>query len=261
MQLEKARNDNQRQTNPLATTCRGILGSIPTAVLTFGSITNLEDTTWNKWAVFGVITGVFWFVVFGMVTLYRILIARRKYRIWRLVRMLGALGLLAFLICAIIFVPSVGGGIGLKNIILIIFANFSVGRALLVWLMVLILLTILLFLQGAAVVTQSLLYIAPRSLTLRTVVDGAYRVLDYILGYFLFFFLFLLSFLQVFDWVQTTLLYNIKFQKKLEQARLLGDNNFISSYVKRSLERNNNKMRDEFKEKYMRRQSSQSSLG
>lgn len=108
--------------------------------------------------------------------------------------------------------------------------------------------------------TQSLLYLAPRSLTLRNIVDGAYRVLDYILGYFLFFFLFLLSFLQVFDWVQTTLLYNIKFQKKLEQARLLGDNNFISLYVKRSLERNNNKMRDEFSQKYMRRQSSQSSL-
>jgi len=118
----------------------------------------------------------------------------------------------------------------------------------------------LILLQGAAVATQSLLYLAPRSLTLRNIVDGAYRVLDYILGYFLFFFLFLLSFLQVFDWVQTTLLYNIKFQKKLEQARLLGDNNFISLYVKRSLERNNNKMRDEFSQKYMRRQSSQSSL-
>ena len=125
-ELAKHRNDHQEQSNPLATSIRGILGALPTAVLTLGSITGLEDTTWNKWAIFGVITGVFWLVVLGLGLTHRILITRTHYRIWRLFRTLAVICLLAFFICAIIFVPSVGGGVGLKNFVLIVFANFSV---------------------------------------------------------------------------------------------------------------------------------------
>jgi hypothetical protein len=56
----------------------------------------------------------------------------------------------------------------------------------------------------------------------------------------------------VFDWVQTTLLYNIKFKQKLEQARILGGNNYISSYIDRSLERNNNNLRTEIRREFRR---------
>lgn len=86
---------------------------------------------------------------------------------------------------------------------------------------------------------------APDSLTLRGAVDGAYRILDYILGYFLFFFLFLFSFLQVFNWVQGALLYNIKFSRKLEEARMLGSNNFVASYVDRASMRIGNQLKKE----------------
>jgi len=232
-ELAKHRNDRQEQSNPLATSIRGILGALPTAVLTLGSITGLENTTWNKWAIFGVITGVFWFVVLGLGLTHRILITRTHYRIWRLFRTLAVICLLAFFICAIIFVPSVGGGVGLKNFVLIVFANFS----------------------AAAVVTQFLMYVFPRHLLSRDLVEKSFRVLDYILGFFLFFWIFLFSFLKVFDWVQTTLLYNIKFQEKLDQARMLGSNNYMSLYIDRSLERNNNNIRKEFQEKYARMQA------
>ena len=231
-QLCKHRNDKQEQSNPLATSIRGVLGSIPTAILTLGSITGLENTQWNKWAIFGVITGVFWLVVIGLGLTYRILVTRTHYRIWRLIRTFAVVCMIAFFMCAIICVPTVGGGVGLKNFILIIFANFS----------------------AAAVVTQVCMYVFPRYLISRDLVDKAFRVLDYILGFFLFFWLFLFSFLKVFDWVQTTLLYNIKFQQKLEQARMLGSNNYISSYIDRSLERNNNNMRTEFQRAYGRPQ-------
>lgn len=234
-ELSKQRNDKNQHANHLATVVRGVLGAIPTAILTLGSITGLENTQWNRWAVFGVITGVFWLVVLGLALTYRILVTRTHYRIWRLIRTFAVVALLAFFICAIIFVPSVGGGVGLKNFILIIFANFS----------------------AAAVVTQVLTYVLPSSLLSRDIVDKAYRVLDYILGFFLFCWLFLFSFLKVFDWVQTTLLYNIKFQQRLEQARVLGSNNYITSYVDRSLERNNTNMRNEFLREFGRKTEQQ----
>lgn len=234
-ELSKQRNDKNQHANHLATVLRGVLGSLPTAILTLGSVTGLEDTQWNRWAVFGVITGVFWLVVVGLGLTYRILVTRTHYRIWRLIRTLAIVALIAFFICAIIFVPSVGGGVGLKNFILIIFANFS----------------------AAAVVTQVLTYVFPSYMISRDIVDKAYRVLDYILGFFLFFWLFLFSFLKVFDWVQTTLLYNIKFQQRLEQARVLGSNNYITSYVDRSLERNNNNMRNEFLREFGRKSEQQ----
>ena len=212
------------QTNPIATSIRGILGTLPTAILTVGAVTNLQDTRWNKWIVFGVITGAFWCVILLMTVMRRWLVIGRHYRIWRLVRTFAVGALIAFFVCAIIFMPSASSGIGLRNIIFIIFANFSF----------------------AVVVTKVMLFIAPRSaLAPRTAVDGAYRVLDYILGYFLFFFLFLLSFLQVFNAVQGALLYNIKFSRKLEEARMLGSNNYITSYVDRATERINNNLKTE----------------
>jgi hypothetical protein len=100
-------------------------------------------------------------------------------------------------------------------------------------------------LQFASVVTQTLLYLAPRSLRLRNAVDVSYRVLDYILGYFLFTCLSILSFLQVFNAVQGALLYNIKFSRKLDEARMMGSNNYITSYVDRATERINNNLRRE----------------
>ena len=227
-QLAKPRNDKSEQSNALATVLRGILGALPTAVLTLGSITGLENTQWNKWAIFGVITGVFWGVVLVLGFTHRILVTRTHYRIWRLIRTIAVVCLIAFFICAIIFIPTIGGGVGLRNFILIIFANFST----------------------AAVVTQVCMYVFPTNLLSRDLVDRSYRVLDYILGFFLFFWLFIFSFLKVFDWVQTTLLYNIKFQQKLEQARMLGNNNYISSYIDRSLERNNNNLRTEIRREF-----------
>ena len=229
-ELAKPRNDNSQQSNKLATVVRGILGALPTAVLTLGSITGLENTEWNKWAIFGVITGVFWGVVLVLGLTQRLLVTRTHYRIWRLIRTITVVCLIAFFICAIIFVPTIGGGVGLRNFILIVFANFST----------------------AAVITQVCMYAFPSNLLSRTLVDKSYRVLDYILGFFLFFWLFLFSFLQVFDWVQTTLLYNIKFKQKLEQARILGGNNYISSYIDRSLERNNNNLRTEIRREFRR---------
>lgn len=100
-------------------------------------------------------------------------------------------------------------------------------------------------LQIGSVVTQLALYLVPKSLTLRSAVDSSYRLLDYILGYFLFFFLFLFSFLQVFNTVQGALLFNIKFSRKLEEARMMGSNNYITSYVDRATERINNTMKKE----------------
>ena len=49
-QLEKARNESQTQTNPFATAVRGIIGGVPTALLTVASITQVESTRYNKCA-------------------------------------------------------------------------------------------------------------------------------------------------------------------------------------------------------------------
>ena len=117
-QLTKARNDKGEQGNHLATVLRGLLGALPTAVLTLGSITGLEDTEWNKWAIFGVITGVFWGVVLLLGVTHRVLVTRTHYRIWRLVRTIAVVCLIAFFICAIIFVPTIGGGVGLRLVLI-----------------------------------------------------------------------------------------------------------------------------------------------
>ena len=223
-QLEKPRNDRGGQTNSLATALRGMLGALPTALLTVGSVNNLEDTKWNKWIIFGAITGVFWIGIGLLVIIYRSLIIGRHYRVWRLVRTFAFAALVAFFICAIILTTNTVSAIGLRNLVLVMFANFSI----------------------ASVVVQALLYLAPRSaLPPRNAVDAAYRVLDYILGYFLFFWLCVLSFLQVFDAVQGALLYNVKFSRKIQEARMLGSNNYVTSYVDRATERINNNMKKE----------------
>lgn len=55
----------------------------------------------------------------------------------------------------------------------------------------------------------------------------------------------MLSFLQVFNAVQGALLYNIKFSRKLDEARTLGSNNYITAYVDRATERINNGLKKE----------------
>lgn len=47
-QLEKPRNENQSQTNPYATALRGVLSSLPTAILAVAAITSMSSTRWNK---------------------------------------------------------------------------------------------------------------------------------------------------------------------------------------------------------------------
>ncbi len=47
--IEHARARAQRtQTNPLATILRGVLSSLPTAILTVAAITNLQETRFNR---------------------------------------------------------------------------------------------------------------------------------------------------------------------------------------------------------------------
>jgi len=87
----------------------------------------------------------------------------------------------------------------------------------------------------------------------RHIVDDSYRVLDYIMGYFLFLFLFLFSFLQVFDWIQTTLLQNIRFKKQRDHASILGADNYVSSFIERELTRDKAKLRREFDSKYAKK--------
>ena len=47
-QLEKARNEAQTQTNPFASVVRGVLSSLPTAILTLAAISTLQSTRYNK---------------------------------------------------------------------------------------------------------------------------------------------------------------------------------------------------------------------
>ena len=47
-QLEKARNEDGTQLNPLANTLRGVISGIPTALLEVASITKLDNTQYSK---------------------------------------------------------------------------------------------------------------------------------------------------------------------------------------------------------------------
>ncbi|EFN56001.1 hypothetical protein CHLNCDRAFT_145389 [Chlorella variabilis] len=190
-QLEKARNEGRTQTNPLATALRGVVSGLPTALLVVASITRLDNTTYNKWIVFATLSGGFW----------------------------GCM----VVVCVIIFIPdALSVGVGIKNLILILLANFS----------------------GAAFLVQVLVYAFRGSLSARRVVDSAYRMLDWFMGYFLFAFLFLLSFLFIFDKIQGALLFNMKFAKALERSRLL-EANYLTSYVDRASERSKKTLKEE----------------
>ncbi|PSC69540.1 Callose synthase 5 [Micractinium conductrix] len=235
-QLEKARNDAGTQTNPLATVARGVLSGVPTALLIVASITRLQDTRYNKWYVFGTLSGGFWLSMLLVVLLRRVLLSHYQYRTWRLVRTFVAIGIVAFLVCIIVFLPEqLSGGVGIKNLILIVFANFG----------------------AASFLVQVLLYAFRSSLTARRIVDLAYRTMDWFLGWFLFVFLFLLSFLYFVDKVQGALLYNFKFAKMLERSRLL-EANYLTSYVDRAAERQKKTLKEELVAEMARDGSSKS---
>lgn len=222
-QLEKARNEGRTQTNPLATALRGVVSGLPTALLVVASITRLDNTTYNKWIVFATLSGGFWGCMVVVWFIRHMLLKRYMFRLWRLVRTFVVLGVIAFLVCVIIFIPdALSVGVGIKNLILILLANFS----------------------GAAFLVQVLVYAFRGSLSARRVVDSAYRMLDWFMGYFLFAFLFLLSFLFIFDKIQGALLFNMKFAKALERSRLL-EANYLTSYVDRASERSKKTLKEE----------------
>ena len=85
-QLSKMRNDAGKQTNPVATALGGLLRCLPTAILAIAAITNLDDTSINKWAVFGVMTGGFWVFLALVWMMRKYLLHHYRYRIWRLIR-------------------------------------------------------------------------------------------------------------------------------------------------------------------------------
>lgn len=222
-QLEKPRNEDQKQTNPLAGALRGVVQGLPTALLVVASITRIDNTTYNRWLVFATLSGGFWGIAAVVWFVRHMLLKRYMHRTWRLVRTFTFVALIAGVVCVIIFVPAaMSVGVGVKNVVLILLANFSAG----------------------AFLVQVLLYVFRRSLKARAVVDGAYRMLDWFLGYFLFGFLFLLSFLFIIDKIQGALLFNMKFAKALERSRLL-EANYLTSYVDRASERSKKTLKEE----------------
>lgn len=232
-QLEKARNEGGTQTNPLSTAVRGIFGAVPTALLIVASITRLTDTRWNKWYVFGVLSGGFWVAMIAVLLIRSLLLRHYQYRVWRLMRTFVAIGIVAFLISIIVLLPDqLAAGVGLKNLILIVFANFG----------------------ATSFIVQVLLYGFRGSLNARRVVDQAYRILDWFLGWFLFIFIFLFAFLYFVDKVQAALLFNFKFAKMLERSRLL-EANYLTNFVDRAMERNKKILKEEL-ETELRRETS-----
>eukprot|EP00889_Picochlorum_renovo_P001952 jgi/Picre1/28982/NNA_004376.t1 len=175
---------------------------------------------------------IFWFVVLGLGLTHRILITRTHYRIWRLFRTLAVICLLAFFICAIIFVPSVGGGVGLKNFVLIVFANFS----------------------AAAVVTQFLMYVFPRHLLSR---DLSRNPSECSIIFWAF------SFSSGFSSSHSSkslIGFKPRYCTTLNSRKSLirhacWQQQLHGLYIDRSLERNNNNIRKEFQEKYARMQA------
>ncbi|KAK2080835.1 hypothetical protein QBZ16_000689 [Prototheca wickerhamii] len=221
--LDRIRNDDNRLSNPFATSLRGVLVCLPTAILCVASISTLQNTEFNRWIVFGIASGGFWTFVIAVVLVRRLLLSFYCYRLWRFVRTLVFCAVIAFVVCCILFIP--GGfeaGVGVKNLIIIIYANFA----------------------GLTVIVQLLMYCCKWSLKARFVVDTAYRVLDWILGYTFFFFLFILSFVQVVDMLQGAILYNMRFAKSLQRSRIM-ESNFLPSYVDRAMERLARTLREE----------------
>ncbi|KDD75094.1 1,3-beta-glucan synthase, partial [Helicosporidium sp. ATCC 50920] len=222
-QLERARNELGTLNNPFATTVRGLLMAVPTAVLAVAAVTTINNTEYNRWIIFGTVSGGFWFAVVAIWCLRYVMLRNYWHRLWRATRTFVAIGLIAFIVCVIIFIPGgVSAGVGVRNLVIIVFANIEI----------------------VAIVAQVLLYTCRGSLKARYITDSAYRMLDWALGYMLFGFLFLLSFLQIVDIMQGALLFNMKFAKALQRSRLL-ESNFFSSYVDRAMERVTKNLKEE----------------
>jgi hypothetical protein len=95
LQLEPMRNEKRNQTNPSAGALRGILSSMPTAILAVAAISQLDNggtklNKYSKWIIAAVVSGCFWLLIFVVFWLRRLLVERhRAYRWWRLVRSLS----------------------------------------------------------------------------------------------------------------------------------------------------------------------------
>ncbi|KAL6774638.1 GSL1 [Auxenochlorella protothecoides x Auxenochlorella symbiontica] len=221
--LERIRNEKMSLNNPMATSLRGIAGALPTAVLALAAISTLTNTSINRWVIFGIASGGFWTFILVVWVVRRVLLSNYYYRLWRAMRTFCFLVAIAFLVCCVIFIPGgFSAGVGVKNLIIIIFANMS----------------------AVSVATQILLYGCRDSIMARHIVDASYRTLDWILGYIFFSFLFLLSFIQVVDMLQGAMLYNMKFAKALQRSRLM-ESNFLPSYVDRAMERLSRTLQEE----------------
>ena len=220
-QLERPRDDARVLLNPVGTALRGIGESIPTAIVAVAALIELRDMKFDTWATAAVISAGFW----GWLMLIRILksFLRRQIRLQRIMETLMATILLAYVVCVTLlntcghdgggFLDNCDIGSSIRNMVFISFANFSLAH----------------------VVTQVLLYAFSWSMSARTMVDNNYRMVDWTVGYFYFLFLLILAFIQVFSWVQATLLFNLKFSKKLEQAKMVGNN--VASYADRAIDR------------------------
>ncbi len=64
----------------------------------------------------------------------------------------------------------------------------------------------------------------------------ACRVLDYFLGYLIFLVLFILAVVMLPDRIQAALLFNIKFSKALDRAKVIGGRS-VTDFISRALER------------------------
>ena len=109
-QLDKARNEGNKQTNPWATAVGGVVRALPTALLVIASITKLQNTRYNKWYVFGVLSGGFWIAIAVVAVIRRMLLLRYQYRLWRMVRTIVALAVIAFWVCELLVAWGVGEG-------------------------------------------------------------------------------------------------------------------------------------------------------
>ena len=96
--LDRIRNDDNRLSNPFATSLRGVLVCLPTAILCVASISTLQNTEFNRWIVFGIASGGFWTFVIAVVLVRRLLLSFYCYRLWRFVRTLVFCAVIAFVV-------------------------------------------------------------------------------------------------------------------------------------------------------------------
>ena len=233
-QLERPRNDRQTLLNPFGTTVRGIVESLPTAILSVAALIEVGETRYDRWVTAAVISVAFWVGVIVMKVMRALL-----YKVPRAQRLVGTLMVLVvityFILATFLNTCGHGDAYGVPDSVL---QNCDVGKS--IKNMVFI---VYANLACAHVVTQVLLYGFSRNLKARAIVDQNYRFLDWSIGYFYFLMLLPLAFVQVFDWVQRALLFNLKFAKKLEQAKILGNN--LTAYVDRALERMKKALKEE----------------